>query len=82
MAETLDEVSGGRVILGLGAGWNEPEFAAYGFPWERRFDRFEDGLRIIVVDAPDRARRSRGPRGVRPGRARAAARPATRRASR
>lgn len=48
MAETLDEVSGGRVILALGAGWNEPEFTAYGFPFERRFDRFEDGLRIIT----------------------------------
>jgi alkanesulfonate monooxygenase SsuD/methylene tetrahydromethanopterin reductase-like flavin-dependent oxidoreductase (luciferase family) len=48
MAETLDEISGGRVILGLGAGWNEPEFAAYGFPWERRFDRFEDALRIVT----------------------------------
>jgi len=48
MAETADEVSGGRVILGLGAGWNESEFVAYGFPWERRFDRFEDGLRIIT----------------------------------
>lgn len=48
MAETLDEVSGGRVILGLGAGWNEAEFRSYGFPWERRFDRFEDGLRIIA----------------------------------
>jgi alkanesulfonate monooxygenase SsuD/methylene tetrahydromethanopterin reductase-like flavin-dependent oxidoreductase (luciferase family) len=48
MAETLDEVSGGRVILALGAGWNEPEFTAYGFPWERRFEWFEDGLRIIT----------------------------------
>lgn len=48
MAETLDEVSGGRFILGLGAGWNEPEFRAFGFPFERRFDRFEDGLRIIT----------------------------------
>lgn len=48
MAETLDEVSGGRVILGLGAGWNEPEFRAFGFPFERRFDRFEDGIRIIT----------------------------------
>jgi probable F420-dependent oxidoreductase len=48
MAETLDEVSGGRVILGLGAGWNEPEFRAFGFAFERRFDRFEDGLRIIT----------------------------------
>ena len=48
MAETLDEISGGRVVLGLGAGWNEPEFDAYGFPWERRFDRFEDALRIVT----------------------------------
>ncbi|HXI45788.1 MAG TPA: LLM class flavin-dependent oxidoreductase [Candidatus Acidoferrales bacterium] len=48
MAETLDEVSGGRVILGLGAGWNEPEFRAFGVPFDRRFDRFEDALRIIT----------------------------------
>jgi probable F420-dependent oxidoreductase len=49
MAETLDEVSGGRFILGLGAGWNEPEFDAFGFPFERRFDRFEESLRIITA---------------------------------
>ena len=49
MAETLDEVSGGRVILGLGAGWNEPEFRAFGVPWDRRFDRFEEGLRMIAA---------------------------------
>lgn len=49
MAETLDEVSGGRVILGLGAGWNEIEFTAYGYPFAERFDRFEDGLRIIAA---------------------------------
>ena len=48
MAETLDEVSGGRFILGLGAGWNEPEFTAFGVPFERRFDAFEEGLRIIA----------------------------------
>jgi alkanesulfonate monooxygenase SsuD/methylene tetrahydromethanopterin reductase-like flavin-dependent oxidoreductase (luciferase family) len=48
MAETLDEVSGGRLILGVGAGWNEPEFASYNFPWDRKFDRFEEGLRIVV----------------------------------
>jgi len=47
MVETLDEVSGGRAILAIGAGWNEPEFRSYGFPWDRRFDRFEDALRIV-----------------------------------
>ena len=49
MAETLDEVSGGRFILGLGAGWNEPEFTAFGVPFEHRFDAFEEGLRIIAA---------------------------------
>jgi probable F420-dependent oxidoreductase len=48
MAETLDEVSGGRLILGLGAGWNEPEFTSYDVPFEDRFRRFEDSLRIIT----------------------------------
>lgn len=48
MAETLDEVSGGRLILGLGAGWNEPEFAAFAVPFDHRFDRFEDALRIVT----------------------------------
>ncbi len=48
MAETLDEISGGRLILGLGAGWNEIEFTSYGVPFDDRFDRFEDGLRIIT----------------------------------
>ena len=49
MAETLDEVSGGRAILGLGAGWNRAEFEAYGFPYDRRFDRFEEALRIVTA---------------------------------
>lgn len=48
MAETLDEVSGGRLVLGLGAGWNEVEFASYDYRFEERFDRFEDALRIIA----------------------------------
>lgn len=49
MAETLDEVSGGRLILGLGAGWNAPEFESAGIPFDDRFDRFEDALRIITA---------------------------------
>ena len=48
MAETLDEISGGRLILGLGAGWNESEFTSYGVPFDDRFRRFEDGLRIVT----------------------------------
>ena len=48
MAETLDEISGGRVILGLGAGWNEPEYTSYGVPFDDRFKRFEDAIRIIT----------------------------------
>jgi alkanesulfonate monooxygenase SsuD/methylene tetrahydromethanopterin reductase-like flavin-dependent oxidoreductase (luciferase family) len=48
MAATLDEISGGRLILGLGAGWNEPEHRAFGLPFERRVARFEEALQIIV----------------------------------
>lgn len=48
MVETLDEISGGRVILGLGAGWNEQEYTSYGVPFDDRFRRFEDDLRIIT----------------------------------
>ena len=35
MATTLDEISGGRLILGVGCGWHEPEFDAFGFPFKR-----------------------------------------------
>jgi alkanesulfonate monooxygenase SsuD/methylene tetrahydromethanopterin reductase-like flavin-dependent oxidoreductase (luciferase family) len=48
MAETLDEVSGGRVVLGLGAGWHEPEYQAFGIPYDHRVGRFEEALAIIV----------------------------------
>src|SRR5256885_11825964 len=47
MAVAADEVSGGRVILGLGAGWHDPEYDAFGFPKDHRVDRFEESLRII-----------------------------------
>lgn len=47
MAITLDEVSQGRLILGLGAGWNKPEFDAFGWPFDHRVDRFEEALQII-----------------------------------
>jgi alkanesulfonate monooxygenase SsuD/methylene tetrahydromethanopterin reductase-like flavin-dependent oxidoreductase (luciferase family) len=47
MAHTVDEISGGRLILGVGAGWNEPEYEAFGFPYDHRVDRFEEALQII-----------------------------------
>lgn len=47
MAVTLDEVSGGRLILGLGAGWHQPEFDAFGYPFDHLASRFEEGLQII-----------------------------------
>ena len=40
MADTLDEVSGGRLLLGIGAGWHEPEYTAFGFPFDRLASRF------------------------------------------
>ena len=46
-ATMIDEISGGRLILGLGAGWNETEFRAYGFPYDHRIDRFEEAFTII-----------------------------------
>ena len=47
MAATADAVSGGRLILGIGAGWHDPEYAAFGYPVDHRVDRFEEALRII-----------------------------------
>lgn len=46
-ATTIDEISGGRLILGLGAGWNETEFRAFGIPYDHRVDRFEEAFTII-----------------------------------
>jgi alkanesulfonate monooxygenase SsuD/methylene tetrahydromethanopterin reductase-like flavin-dependent oxidoreductase (luciferase family) len=47
MADTIDEISGGRLILGLGAGWHEPEFDAFGYPFDHRASRFEEAIQII-----------------------------------
>ncbi len=80
MAATLDEVSGGRLILGLGAGWHQPEFDAFGIPFDHKAGRFEEALKIIVplvkegkvnfqgeyYNAPDCEIRPRGPRPAGP----------------
>ena len=77
-AATLDEISGGRLILGLGAGWNEVEYRAYGFPYDARVSRFEEAFTIIrtllrdgAIDFEGRYYRARDcelvPRGPRQG---------------
>jgi alkanesulfonate monooxygenase SsuD/methylene tetrahydromethanopterin reductase-like flavin-dependent oxidoreductase (luciferase family) len=47
MAATLDDISGGRLILGLGAGWNRAEFEAFGLPFEGRAARSIEAYRIV-----------------------------------
>jgi F420-dependent oxidoreductase-like protein len=52
IAATTDIISGGRLELGLGAGWNEMETAAYGIdlpPLRERFDRFDEGVEAIIL---------------------------------
>ena len=52
MAATVDIISGGRLDLGLGAGWNQQECDAYGIPLpplKERFDRFDEGVEAIVL---------------------------------
>lgn len=46
-AATVDAISGGRLILGLGAGWNEREYRAFGFPYDHRVSRFDEAFVII-----------------------------------
>jgi alkanesulfonate monooxygenase SsuD/methylene tetrahydromethanopterin reductase-like flavin-dependent oxidoreductase (luciferase family) len=47
MAATLDHVSGGRLILGIGCGWHDPEYEAFGYPTDHKVGRFEESLTII-----------------------------------
>ena len=75
-ANSLDEISNGRFVLGLGAGWHQPEFDAFGFEFGRRVSVFADALEIIAPLLRDgradyEGRFSRGeaalhPRGPRP----------------
>ena len=48
MAVTLDAISGGRIILGLGSGWHEPEFDAFDLRFDHRVGQFEEAMSIIA----------------------------------
>ena len=48
IADSVDEVSDGRLLLGIGAGWHEPEYSAFGYPFDRRVGRFEEALQVLV----------------------------------
>jgi len=47
MAASVDEVSRGRFVLGIGAGWNETEFRAFGIPFGERASRFEETFEVV-----------------------------------
>ena len=47
MAATLDHLSDGRLILGVGCGWHDPEYEAFGYPTDHKVGRFEEALTVI-----------------------------------
>jgi alkanesulfonate monooxygenase SsuD/methylene tetrahydromethanopterin reductase-like flavin-dependent oxidoreductase (luciferase family) len=47
MAVTLYEAIGGRLTLGVGAGWHDPEYEAFGWPTDHRLGRTEEGFEIL-----------------------------------
>src|SRR5688572_29311718 len=50
MAAQLDQLSGGRFVMGVGAGWNEAEHKAYGInfpPVKERFDRLDEAIQVM-----------------------------------
>ncbi len=47
MSATIDAISGGRLVLGVGSGWNEREYHAFGLPFDRRVDRFEEAFGLV-----------------------------------
>ncbi len=81
MAESIDEISGGRFLLGLGAGWHRPEYDRFGFPFDHRASRFEEAIQIIqpllrtgdadlagtFYQAPGTVNQPRGPRAAEGG---------------
>ena len=80
MASALDEVSDGRFIFGVGAGWHKPEFDAFGYPFDHLASRFEEAMAVVLpllregrVDftgeyerAPNCINEPRGPRAAGP----------------
>jgi probable F420-dependent oxidoreductase len=47
MADTVDEISGGRLILGVGAGYQKFEYDAFGYPFDHKYSRFEEAIQIV-----------------------------------
>ncbi len=48
MVDAIDEISAGRFILGVGAGWHQPEYEAFGYPFDHLASRFDEAMQIIV----------------------------------